>query len=865
MTPWEEIKRLFHGALEQPAERRAAWLLGQTPDSPEVCAEVERLLEAHHAAGSFIETPVTDLHAPPPARQGLKVGTWLGPYRLEALLGAGGMGEIYQAIHADLARAVAIKVVGRDEPAAHERLRREARNASRLDHPHICTIHHVGDHEGRPYIVMALVDGRPLSELIPRGGLPAPVAVKYGIQILDALAHAHGQRVIHRDLKSANVMVGPHGHVTLLDFGLARQLDGVVSGAPVPSVTAVHLTAVGGTLPYMAPEILRGQAADTRTDLWAFGVLLFEMLTGHLPFGGETGYQVGSAILNESPQRLPPHVPSSLAACIVRCLRKEPADRPQHAAEVKAQLEAFAGGDTARAPGAGPRTRSRHWWHPPLSPWRRAIRAAPVMMAVAILLTALGIAGRHWNTLAETPHAPIHALAVLPLENVSGDASQDYFADGLTESLISALGKTAGLRVTSRTTAMYYKDARVSLADVARELGVDALVQGSVAREGDRVRVTARLLGAAHQELWTQTYERPAREILALQRDIVRSVAEHLSLALTPQDDARLSRVRTVDPDVYESYLKGRYHWNRRTQASLATAVDHFGAAIAADPTYAPAHVGLADCYNQLGTVMVSGGSPSEMRPRAMAAAIAALQIDPLLGEAHGALAYARHYEWHWDAAGQSFQRAINLDPGNPLIHLWYANYLVSLQRLDEAVTQVEMARELDPLSPVVMTNVGWTLSYAGRYPEAIEAYREALALSPNYLQAHMRLAGASAKLGQYDAARAEAEAVVALTGGKAFALVGLASIHAMAGRHREAEHVLEEVVTLARTEYVSPFAMAQPYLRLGQYDPAFEWLERAFEERSNGMAYLAVEPWLAPVRSDPRYHDLLRRVGLAR
>jgi tetratricopeptide (TPR) repeat protein len=247
---------------------------------------------------------------------------------------------------------------------------------------------------------------------------------------------------------------------------------------------------------------------------------------------------------------------------------------------------------------------------------------------------------------------------------------------------------------------MRYGNARVPLTEVARELDVGAVVQGSVAREADRVRITARLVDAGQNELWAATYERPAREILALQRDIVRAVTEHISLALAPQDVARLSRVRAVNPDVYEAYLKGRYHWNRRTQASLATAMDHFRAAIAADPTYAPAHVGLADCYNQLGTVMVAGSSPSEMRPRAMAAAVAALQIDPMLGEAQGALAYARHYDWQWDAAGRSFRHAVDLDPGNPLIHLWYANYLASLQRFDEAVAHVETARDLDPLSP---------------------------------------------------------------------------------------------------------------------------------------------------------------------
>jgi eukaryotic-like serine/threonine-protein kinase len=863
MTPRDEIKRLFHGALEQPAERRAAWLAEQSPDSPEGRAEVERLLDAHEAVGSFIETPVTDLHMPRPARQGLRVGTWLGPYRLEALLGAGGMGEVYRAIHADLARAVAIKVVGRDEPAAHDRLRREARHASRLDHPHICTIHHVGDHDERPYIVMALVEGRPLSDLIPPGGLPPAVAVAYGIQILDALGHAHGQRVIHRDLKSANVMVGPHGHVTLLDFGLARQLDGVAAGLPAFSASAVDVTAAGGTLPYMAPELLRGQGADTRTDLWSFGVLLYEMLTGQLPFAGQTAYEVGSAILHESPRRVPAHVPSALADCIERCLRKDPADRPQQAAEVKAQLEAFAarsGGGTAAVWKHA--DRARRWWRASASPGPRR-RIPSALMVAPVLVTAIGLTTWHWRAPVDTASAPIRSIAVLPLVNESGDSSNDYFADGLTESLIGALGQTAGLRVTSRTTAMHYKGRDVPLPEVARELRVGALMEGAVSRHGGRVRITARLLAGGQHELWTRTYDRPARDILALQRDIVREVADHLSLALSADDDARLARVRAVDPDVYESYLKGRYHWNKRTQASLTTAVEHFRAAIEADPTYAPAHVGLADCYNQLGTVMVAGAAPSEMRPRAIAAAIAALQIDPMIGQAHGALAYARHYDWQWDAAGRSFQRAVELDPGNPLIQLWFANYLVSMQRIAEAVVHVETARELDPLSPIVMTNVGWTLSHAGRYEEAIQAYQEALALSPNYVQAHKRLAGAYAELGRYDAARAQAEAVALIDGRSD--LVGLANLHAMAGRRVEAERVLQEVVALERTEYVSPFAMAQPYLRLGQYDRAFEWLERAYEERSNGMVYLAVEPVLAPVRTDPRYHDLLKRVGLAR
>src|SRR3990172_9355080 len=321
MTPsqWQEGKRLFHEALDRPVDGRDEWLSQQTRGDAEARAEVDRLIAAHLAAGSFIETPATDMHAERPPPRGARVGTRLGPYRLDTLLSAGGMGEVYQAVHADLGRDVAIKVVWRDEAAAHDRLRREARNASRLNHPNICTIHHVGDHEGRPFIVMELVEGRLLSELIPPDGLSVATAVMYGIQILDALVHAHAYRVIHRDLKSANVMVRPNGQLTLLDFGLARQLDAVAVGAPASWATAVDLTAAGGTLPYMAPEILRGETADTRTDLWAFGVLLYEMASGRLPFSGRTAYEVGSAILNDAPAALPDDVPPAIASCIMRC------------------------------------------------------------------------------------------------------------------------------------------------------------------------------------------------------------------------------------------------------------------------------------------------------------------------------------------------------------------------------------------------------------------------------------------------------------------------------------------------------------------------------------------------------------------
>jgi eukaryotic-like serine/threonine-protein kinase len=849
MTPsqWQDVKRLFHEALDQQADGRADWIARRRGD-PEIRAEVERLLTAHLAADDFIETPASNLLADPEPQAGARAGTWLGRYRLDALLGAGGMGEVYRAFDTDLRRAVAIKVVGRDEVDAHARLRREARNASRLNHPNICTIHHVGDFDGCPYIVMELVAGRPLAELGARGRIPTTTAVAYAIQILDALEHAHAHRVIHRDLKSANVMVAPDGRLTLLDFGLARHLDATAAGRHFEP--SVDQTSTGGTLPYMSPETLSGRPADTRTDLWAFGVLLYELIAGRLPFGGRTADEVTAAILGQAPAPLDSDVPDQIAACIMGCLAKDPRDRPQRAGEVKAQLESDAGGHAGTS----------------VMPGRPSGSTTRLTAAIAaVLLAAAGFGGWQAHSAGRPAAQPVRTIAVMPFRNVSGDRATDYFADGVTESFTGELGRTAGLRVTSPTTAMRYRETRLSPTDVATALNVAAVIYGSVRREGDRVRIEATLLRGGNQELWTGGVERPAREILALQRDLVRLIVSRLALATTSPEEARLSRVRSVDPDVYESFLKGRYYWNKRTPTALATAVEHFTAALARDPTFAPAYVGLANCYNQMGTVMVGSGSPVRMRPRAIAAAIAALQIDPELGEAHAALAYAKHYDWQWEAAGREFRRAVDLDGGNALVRVWYANYLVSLGRVDEAVVQVETARQLDPLSLVVVTNAGWTLSFAGRPQDAIDRYLEAIALDPDYVQAHMRLAGAYAGARRFDAALAESDTVGRLTGRHQSASIGAANIYALAGQRSESERLLREIVARARTEYVPPFALAQPYLLLGDYDRAFALLERAYDERSNGMAYLAVDPMFVPVHDDPRYVDLLKRVGLAR
>jgi eukaryotic-like serine/threonine-protein kinase len=853
MTPerWQRVKDLFHDALERPADARAAFLAETCGDDVEARAALERLLDAHARADDFLETPAvgTAVEASRPPL----TGRVIGHYEVRARLGVGGMGEVYEAYDRRLKRTVAIKLVPSSDPRAQARLWREAEHASGLNHPNICIVHEIGEAEGHAYIVMEHVRGRPLAEAIPDDGLPAEGALGYALQITGALVEAHEHGIVHRDLKSANVMVTPEGRVKVLDFGLARRLGDSVAGAAAETSSWTMPGMIAGTLSYMAPEILRGERADARSDVWAMGVVLHEMLTGERPFAGQTPFELSSVILNGSPRPLPSRVPAGLVAVTRKCLEKDPAARYSTAAELHAALEHARLGRHPFGTSLGaavPSWRARRW-------------RVPVAMA-ALLIAALATRPA-WQRLTQLASGgKIRSLVVLPLANLSGDPAQDYLSDGLTEALIADLGTIGTLRVTSRTTSMSYRGAKKTVPQIARELGVDAVVEGSVAREGNRLRITAQLVEAeTDRHLWAQTYEASLRDVLVIQRGAVRAIAGELRARLTPRDEARLNVVRTVDPEVYEAYLKGRYHWNKRTEESLRKAAEYFDAAIRGDPTYAPSHAALADSYNQLATVMIGSAPPSVLRPRAAEAAVRALQIDPDLAEAHATLGYVRHYDWQWADAERELRRAIELNPSYALAHVWYANFLVCRKRFDEAMAEVRKGEELDPLSMVVLTNVGWTLAYAGRLPEAIEAYRKALSLDPNYAQAHWRLSGAYAKLGRFDEATQAVEKAAALSGRNPSSLAWMARIYAVAGRRSEAKALLEQLLTLSATRYVSPLGIAYIYFNLDDKDRCFEWLERAYQERSNGIAYLGADPYLEPLRADPRYRELMRRVDL--
>jgi len=458
-------------------------------------------------------------------------------------------------------------------------------------------------------------------------------------------------------------------------------------------------------------------------------------------------------------------------------------------------------------------------------------------------------------------HAP--SIAVLPLRDASVGSESAYFADGISDALIDRLGTIEGLRVISRTSTSRYRDP-TSLVPLRRDLQADVAVRGSVERASERVRLVLELVDTATEKpLWQQTLERAANEVLALENDAVRAIVEQIGAPVPASQQVALRTARAVDPVVYEQYLKGRFYWNKRTDGSLEQAARFYQSAIERDPTYAPARAALADCYNQLGTVMVGAASPTEMRPRAKAEAIAAIQTDDSLAEAHATLGYISHYDWDWATAEREFRRAIDLNPNLALAHAWYANYLASRRRLPEAIDEVRRAEELDPFSLVVVTNVGWTLSYARRPNEAIAAYRRALRLDPTYIQAHSRLAGELSVSGRAEEALTEGRAVVKMTHRSPSSLVALAQIYARAGQRAEAAALLKELMHVARNRYISPTGISQLHFLLNDPDQGFAWMEKAFEERTNGMAYIAVDSYLDPFRTDPRYGRMLVRVGL--
>jgi serine/threonine protein kinase/tetratricopeptide (TPR) repeat protein len=787
------------------------------------------------------------------------VGQIISHYRIVEKIGAGGMGEVYRARDERLRRDVAFKILPPESQGgadAERKLLREARSASALNDPRICVIHEVGEAGGRPFIVMELVDGSPLSSLIPSEGLRPELVVRYGVQIAAALAHAHDHGIIHRDIKAANVIITPSGQVKVLDFGLARlHGDLELADATRSAQSATNASAVVGTLPYIAPEILRGEEAGPRSDIWSFGVTLFEMATGNRPFRGQTGYELTSKILREPLPPLPPQLPPGLRTVMERCLEKEPGHRYQRASEVGAALEAVhaqPGTSSSTAPVS----------IAPLGSAKRSLWIPGVIAALVILggtVFAANIGGLRDRIFHRASVRGIHSLAVLPLANLSGDPQQQYFADGMTEELTTELSQVSSLRVVSRTSAMRYKATQKSVPEIARELNVDAVVEGSVEREGDRVRITAQLVqGPTDTHLWAKGYERDLRDSLRLQDEVAQAIVGEIQLKLTPQEQAHFARNETVDPEAHEDYLQGLFHLQLHTGPDERKAIDLFQAAIKKDPSYAAAYSSLADSYRAL--IFNGNAAPADVLPLSEAAARRAIEIDGQLAEAHSALAGdLTDYDWDWTGAEREFEIALRLNPNSPHVHGAYAHFLRQEGKLEESIREARRAVELDPVSAQGNFILSQSLHEARRYDEAISQLRKTLDLEPRFWPAHLYLGKTLAEQGHYQAAIEELKKAGNFTS-EPYATIGY--VYGRMGRTTDAHKVIADLQDQLKTGYVAPTNFVTVYIGLSDKDQAFAWLEKGFQQRDFWITFLKGEPIFDPLRSDPRFQDLVRRVN---
>jgi len=842
---WRQIEELYHSALEREPAERSGYLGEACGEDGELRREVESLLAQSGSVEALVDGAAWAAAGEWASRRTfLKPGETLGPYRIEGLLGAGGMGEVYSAVDTRLHRKVAIKVC---QERFSGRFEREARAISALNHPNICTLYDIGPN----YLVTELVEGETLRDHT-QGAPSVGRWLEIARQVLEALAAAHRAGIIHRDLKPQNIMVRFDGYVKVLDFGLAKRMptaSEASAGAGVFSDTSVPGEMLG-TCSYMAPEQILGKSIDPRSDLFSLGTILYEMLSGQNPWRRSSTVDTLHAILHDEPP--PPEARVSgvaeLAPIVGKLLRKDPAERYPSA---EAVLEAL-----PRRPGeaAVPRTPG---WPPRL---RRRLLSGGLLASVALCLAVWG-AGK-WRGRPPSPlPKPIQSLAVLPFENLSHDSGQEYFAEGMTDELITALAKVHAIRVVSRTSVMQYKATRKPLPEIARELGVDAVLEGTVVRAQNRVRITAQLIrGAPEEHVWAEQYEGDLEQVLALQNSVAHDVARSIQVKLTPQERTLLAARRTVEPAAYEAYLKGRYLWGSIAEEDLKRSREYLEEAIAKDPGYALAWAGLADIYNKLDSWGILPAR--EVAPRARAAAEKALELDNTLAGPLVALADVKcHYEWDWAGAERLCTRAIESNPAYGDAHHVYATLLATVGRTREAVAEARKAHEAEPLYQEYGWNVVWKLYLARQYQEAEAESRKLVAWDPKITGSYIR-ASLYRATGRPVEALAELRKDVVESHRGRIELMYLGHALGVTGARAEGRAVLEELLSLERRSYVPPEYIAIVYEGLGQRDRAIQWFERAVEERSmNG--WILPDPQLDPIRSDARFQKLMRRMGL--
>jgi len=823
----------------------------------------------------------------------LSPGIKLGRYQIRSKIGEGGMGEVYLANDTELDRTIAIKVLQKDVAADAQRLQRfilEAKAASGLNHPHILTIYEIGTADNLRFIATEFIDGETLRQRLHKG-MKLVEVLEVAIQVASALSAAHDAGIVHRDIKPENVMLRRDGYVKVLDFGLAKLTEPKNTApdteAPTKAMVNTAAGAVVGTANYMSPEQAKGTNVDSRSDLWSLGVLIYEMISGHVPFAGETPTESISLILQKEPVPLMRYVsdaPAELERIVTKALTKNRDERYQTAKDllidlrnlkrrievdaeidrtVPPELRAASTGSLGAADPTGSGraaqtvTASGQHAHSSAEYIVSGIKHHKLLTAFAALVLVAMIIGAGWYLRARNTEVAIDSVAVMPFENQNGDADSDYMSDGLTDSIINNLTQLPNLKVIARSSVFRYKGKQTDPLVVAKELGVRAVLTGRILHRDDNLTISTELIDARdNKQIWGERYDRKVSDLLNVQREIAQEIMSNLRLKLSSAEQGQMAKHHTENPEAYQLFLKGRFYWDKRTPEGIQKSIEFFNQAIEKDPNYALAYVGLGDSLFTMGWYKLM--NPTTAHPRAKAAATKALELDPKLGEAHTTLAMVKAmYEWDWAGAEKEFKQALELNPRYPTAHHRYSLFLPIVGRLDEAVAEAKKARELDPLSLIINENVGDILILARRYDEAEQQLLKTIELDPNFDVAHQTLSQVYDAKGMYEKSLEEAFR------NNPTDLAQVKKDYAQSGIQGIWRKQLQFLLDRAKTGEARSFSIARFYARLGDKDKAFEWLDKAFEDRTIQLTYFVADPRWDSIRSDPRYAAMLQRVGL--
>ncbi len=847
----EHVDRIFHSALQLQPEQRAAFLDEACANDPELRSEVESLIAAHDESGDFIESTAADVAAAVLGRKSL-AGSQVAKYRVGAPLGSGGMGEVYSATDR-MGRGVALKVLAPSLVQDRQYIARflqEARAVLALNHPNIVTVFDIGDDNGVYYIASELVEGETLRAVLSRGRPGLAQLLDIAIQICTALGAAHERGVVHRDIKPENVMLREDGYVKVLDFGIAKLTGGFRGPRGVGGFAATRLeTNAGllvGTSAYMSPEQARGNEVDARTDVWSCGVLLYEMTAGQPPFAGGSATEVLAKILEREPAPLSAFggdIPDALQRIVDKALAKDPSSRYATIAALRDDLQVLKNdlefGVTFK------------WTR------RRALSIGIPVAIVALAALVIGFLARPYFGATD-----IESVAVLPFENATGNPEFDYISDGMTDSLINALARLPGLSVKARSIVFRYKGKNVDPREVGSALAVEGVLNARLERRGDRLSLSVALAGGRDgNQIWGERYDGVITDLVSLQRGVARDVARTLQNGLAREDERKVTNAYTSSGEAYRLYLEGRWHIQKVSLPEIQKGIQLLEQATAIDPGYALAYVGLADAYR---TSSAADLAPRVVVPKAQRAAERAAQIDDKLSSVHTQLGIlATWYDWDANAAERHFRRALELDPNDAEAHLFLGHLRSNQGRHDEAIREADKALALEPFNTRYSGLTGQFLIHAGRTDDAIARLQTTLAVDPNHVLAHTFLAAAYLEKGDYAKAIDAAEKAAAIsrrTMAHPLGLLGFA--RARSGDTSGARAVLEELLTAARSRYVAPYGIALVYSALGDNDEALAWLERGFQARDHKMNLLKVDPKWKNLYGDPRFQDLVRRVG---